>query len=278
MTTSPDKPAASSSPSRRALLAGAVGGIGAVAAGAIGRASPVRAEGEAIVVGGEYTDATSVTWLRNQANNAGVFRAESDNNGIAVWGISTGGSAVVAESITNYGVYATSNSGVAVGGHNSASDKPAVQGWATLGTGVIGAAGPGIPIAKAKTGVFGYAVQDGASRGVFGRANAGHGVHGQATGGVGVYGAATKGIAIQGSGRVKFGKVSGVATIAAGNTSVLVNPGVNVTSGSFVLLTPRANIGSRGLWFTTNATANTLTIHVSATRTSATKVAWLLLG
>ena len=72
--------------------------------------------------------------------------------------------------------------------------------------------------------------------------------------------------------------MSGVATIAAGNVSVAVSPGVNVTASSFVLLTPQANIGSRGLWYTTNPSAETITIHISSSRTSATKIAWLLTG
>ena len=79
-------------------------------------------------------------------------------------------------------------------------------------------------------------------------------------------------------GRVKHEKVSGVATIAAGSTSVTLSPNVNVTHGSFVLLTPKANIGSRGLWFTTNPSADSITIHLSSSRSSATKIAWLLLG
>ena len=44
MTASTDtKPATTKSSSRRALLAGALGGIGAVAAGAMAKVSPVRA-------------------------------------------------------------------------------------------------------------------------------------------------------------------------------------------------------------------------------------------
>jgi hypothetical protein len=45
-----------------------------------------------------------------------------------------------------------------------------------------------------------------------------------------------------------------------------------------VLLSPKANLGGRDLWFTTNATANTFTIRMSSARTSSTPVAWLLLG
>lgn len=89
------------------------------------------------------------------------------------------------------------------------------------------------------------------------------------------------GITLQTQGRTKL-DTSGVATIPAGATSVTVTPGrapgVDVTPESFVLLTPKANIAGRDLWFTTNATADTFTIRMSSSRPSATKIAWLLLG
>jgi hypothetical protein len=113
--------------------------------------------------------------------------------------------------------------------------------------------------------------------GLEGSSGSGHGVNGRATSGVGLYGTATSGLALQTAGRAKF-STSGVATINAGNISVTITPGVNVTSGSFVLLTPKANIGTRALWFTTDATHNRATIHMSSSRPSVTKVAWLLLG
>ena len=127
----------------------------------------------------------------------------------------------------------------------------------------------GPPAAKPKTGVYGYANQDKDSRGVWGFSGSGVGVFGQAN---------RAGQAFLGRGRVKFEKVSGVATIAAGSTSVTLSPNVNVTHGSFVLLTPKANLGGRDLWFTTNPSADSITIHISSTRPSNTKIAWLLLG
>jgi hypothetical protein len=69
-----------------------------------------------------------------------------------------------------------------------------------------------------------------------------------------------------------------VATLTAGSTSKTITPGVDITSSSFVLLTPKVNIGSRALWFTTDATNNRFTIHMSSSRPSGTAVAWLLLG
>lgn len=221
--------------SRRALLAGAIGGLGAWAAVAVGRASPARAEGENIQVGGEYTTATSRTRVRNDANAAWVFQAESSGAGVGLYGAS--------------------------GSHTG------VYGFCGSGTGVLGQSG------SQGTGVHGSS----ANRGVLGESSAGEGVRGQTTSGVGLFGAAATGFALRTDGRAKF-STSGVATIAAGNTSILVDPGVNVTTSSFVLLTPRANIGSRALWFTTNASTNRFTIRMSSTRSIGTKVAWLLLG
>ena len=88
---------------------------------------------------------------------------------------------------------------------------------------------------------------------------------------------AASGLALQAAGRAKF-STSGVASIPSGSTSLLVSPGVNVTASSFVLLTPKTNIGARALWFTTDPAADTFTIRMSAAKTSTTRVAWLLLG
>jgi len=245
--------------SRRALLAGALGGIGAVAAGAVAKVSPVRAEGENIQVGGEYLTATSRTYLHNSANGARVFQASSTAGGWGIFGTSDINVAIYGSSGSHMGIYGTSggDSEAAVRG-NSSGDS----------TGVLGSSGA-FPTAKPKTGVYGYANQDAGSKGVWGFSGRGAGVLGQAN---------RNGFAIRAKGRIKADKVSGVATIPAGSSGVTVSPGVNVTAASFVLLTPKANIGSRGLWFTTNASADTFRIRMSSTRSANTKVAWLLLG
>jgi hypothetical protein len=96
--------------------------------------------------------------------------------------------------------------------------------------------------------------------------------------GAGVYGVNYGGgLALKTAGRAKF-STSGMATITAGSTSKTISPGVNVTASSFVLLTPKTNIGSRALWFTTDASGNKFSIHMSSSRSSGTNVAWLLLG
>jgi hypothetical protein len=57
----------------------------------------------------------------------------------------------------------------------------------------------------------------------------------------------------------------------------VITPGVNVTSSSFVLLTPMSNIGARSLYATIDAANDRITAHLSSTRTAGTKVGWLLL-
>jgi hypothetical protein len=69
-----------------------------------------------------------------------------------------------------------------------------------------------------------------------------------------------------------------VATINAGSTSKTITPGVDINTGSFVLLTPKANLGGRALWFTTDGPNERFTIHISSPRGSSTKIAWLLCG
>jgi hypothetical protein len=251
------------------LLGGVIGGLGAWIASSIGRANPVRAEGEAVVVGGEYTTATSVTRLQNSTTTATVFQAQSTGGGVGIWG----------ESSTSYGVSARSGTGIGLQGistsnHAIAAFSQSTQNAAVLAesggnsTGLLAYSGSDTPVAMQKTGIYAVADQDSTSRGVWGFS----------PGGTGLFGESDAGYALRTSGRLRADKVSGVATIRAGRTSVTVNPGVNVTSGSFVLLTPKANIGSRGLWFTTSASGNTFTIRMSSSRSSATKVAWLLLG
>jgi hypothetical protein len=284
--------------SRRSLLAGALGGLGAWAASAVGRASPVHATNGDPLIAGATTTATATTSLHNTADFVTAFRVQSPSRAIeglstsgygvsgessssrGLNGVSTSGSGVVAvstsgfgldaSSSTSFGVRARSTDYSAIYAFNDAGDQAAISAHARgNSTGVIGASGSLPSAARAKTGVFGYANQDSGSKGVWGFSRRGVGIFGEAH---------ENGIAIRAKGRIKADKVSGLATIPAGSTSVTVSPGVNVTSGSFVLLTPKANIGSRGLWFTTNANADSFAIRMSSSRSSNTKVAWLLLG
>lgn len=324
--------------SRRAILIGALGGLGAWAAGAIGRPAPVRADGDAIETGESYLT-QSPTELRNVHNTEMVLLAQQVNGGvgfvgwsgpqvaqtnplptgsIAVYGRSTmsGGVGVHAEgpgasgtgiqATGRVGVFGTSNtagwigiwgrhfgsgygvagdslSGIGVSAASDAANQPGLLARSRGNSaGVLGFSGglaSAVPTTPAKTGVFGQAAQDSGSRGVWGKSEAGEGVRGDATSGVGLSGNASSaaGYGIRSSGRVRFDKVSGVATLAAGTTSKVITPGTDVTADSFVLLTPGADIGTRRLWFTKDTAANTITIRMSSSRTSATSISWLLL-
>jgi len=323
MTSSPvAKPAPTPSTSRRALLAGALGGIGAAVAGTVAKVSPVRAEGEAMVVGGDYNDATTATILGNQSTAATVFLGQSTAGGIGVYGYSNTNNGVKGESVSSVGVRGISSSSIGVQGnstgstgvrgesvsasgvrgvssssfgvdgsssgnagirgYSNAADQPGILAWsAGDSSGLLGASGISVPAAKQKTGVYGYAEQDNVSRGVLGESPAGQGVRGETATGVGVFAtnsSGTAGYALRTHGRVKMDQVSGTKSINAGLTSATVNPGVKVSSASFVLLTPKVNLGGRDLWYTTNPTAGTITLHLSSSRSSATKIGWLLLG
>jgi hypothetical protein len=87
------------------------------------------------------------------------------------------------------------------------------------------------------------------------------------------------GAALWAEGRLVLSQ-AGIATIPAGQRTWTLVPDNKTFIGtaSFVLLTPNGDIGTRRLWFTKNLVANTFTIHMSATRTKPTKVAWVLLN
>ena len=179
----------SKSTSRRALLAGALGGIGALAATVIGRASPVRGGVDGDVVLGASNTATSTTRITNMANSSTVLSGES-GSGIGVWGQSGSSFGVSGSSGSSIGVSGNSGSSFGVFGSSSASDRPATVGQSSAhSTGVLGVSGGegGIPTAKPKTGVYGYANQDNTSSGVYGLSPLGVGVRGHSASGYAGY-------------------------------------------------------------------------------------------
>ena len=109
---------------RRALLAGAGGALAAVAVQAVARPLGVRAEGENIQVGGEYTDAESVTRIRNATNDAGVLECEA-----------LGGIAVSGQALGGVGVEGVSDSGVAFRARKGRLRFDQVAGVATIAAG-----------------------------------------------------------------------------------------------------------------------------------------------
>ena len=282
MTATADKHEANvSNNSRRAVLIGALSGLGAWAAGAVAGVARVRAvDGEPMLVGGEYTS-SSVTSLTNSTNTATVFKASSTlSEGPTIEAESSIGTGVFANCGNGVALFGNTNGLEAVRGRSDSETTAAIVGISGTNTltGVQGVSGTSEPAVRAKTGVHGYAAQDTSSRGVIGESPAGQGVRGETTTGAAIFGTAGSGYAIRGSGRLRFDRVSGSVGIPAGSKSVTLSPGVDVTSNTFVLLTPKVNIGGRSLWFTTNASANTFTIRMSASRTARTPIAWLLVG
>ncbi|HEX6209889.1 MAG TPA: hypothetical protein VF136_03870 [Methylomirabilota bacterium] len=289
--------------SRRAVLAGALAAVGATAARAValpGRVLGAGNDGQNITVAGFFPDARGQTTLANSANNERVLWVASNadlgnGHGVAVTGFSANSVGVEGWSNSGQGVYGHSQTVGVLGQGNNVG----VAGSSTSGHGISGTSqtGYGVRGFSHEIGVFGESssyvgvkgkANDVSAVAVYGESTDGGAVLGYTVTGTAVTALSTSGtaivasapaaVAVASSGRLQFGKVSGVASIPAGSKSVTVTPGVNVTSGSFVLLTPKANIGSRALWFTTSASADTFTIRLSSPRSKNTKVAWLLLG
>ena len=163
------------SSSRRALLAGALGGLGAWAASAIGRASPVRgAEGEAVFVGGDYTATTATGFTTTTAS--------------ALLGISDSAVGVTGSSSSYIGVYGNSSTGTGIRGSSLATDQPAIFSK-SFGdsTAVLGVSGGADPTAKPKTGVYGYANQDSTASAVYGLSPLGVAIRGHTASGYAGY-------------------------------------------------------------------------------------------
>ena len=172
----------SKSPSRRALLAGALGGLGALAASAIGRLNPVQAANGGSVILGSANNATLATSITTTTNNSASGTAFEADNPTGIGVVGTGGSAGIYGSgfVGVEGGSSSPNAWAILGRHGA--DGTGVLGWSTHGVGAP-------PVGPAKTGVYGYAAQDKFSRGVTGESPAGIGVYGFTSSGYGVYSA-----------------------------------------------------------------------------------------
>jgi hypothetical protein len=91
------------SSSRRSLLAGAAVGVGALAATAVGRPVPARADdGQAVLQGVFNTSQSTTTVAINSATSNDAFVGAANNNGTGLWGSSPGGSGVKATTTSGY--------------------------------------------------------------------------------------------------------------------------------------------------------------------------------
>jgi hypothetical protein len=221
------------SPSRRAVLAGALGGLGALAASAIGRASPVHAGTDGDVVLGMGNVGANTTSIVNSANSNDVFEVISDS-GNSVTGISGSSVGIYGQSTSSSGVYGQTNSGSGVRGHGSSGSgvrghgssgygvfgvsdsSDGVQGQSTSHSGVAGiSAATNFPAIGSwsqgnSTGVEGYSgaalpPAAKAKTGVYGYAaqdNLSRGVTGESPAGIGLYGISSSGYAGYFAGKV----------------------------------------------------------------------------
>jgi hypothetical protein len=212
--------------SRRALLAGGIGGLAAFVASTLGRPLPAQAGTDGDVVLGATNTASATTIVE-----VGDLQGYPDAPTYPI------------------GVYGRAGTpGLAAAG---------VYGWSYTGYGVVGSS-----------------IEHDGVRGI---SPYGVGVRGFSTAGIGVIGGSTSGYALQTSGRLAFQKVSGIARLLVGRTSVTVSVGLDITSSSFVFLSPMANLAGRDLWYTTDKTANTITIRISKAHIGDLWVGWLML-
>jgi len=176
------------------------------------------------------------------------------------------------------GVFATS---LAQQGH------PAMIGNGKVnGPGVAGFSGTGqdetnqLPSVPDRTGVYGYAAQTSAAAGVMGETTIGTGVVATATSGTAVRATSEQGFALVTSGKVKFDKSAGVATIVAGTRDVLVTPGLDLTATTAVIATLNGFPGGTTTVqrVAINTASNQFRIYLTANTVGAVRVAWLVVG
>jgi hypothetical protein len=216
---------------RRAILMGTLGGVAASVAATLARASRVDADnGNTVLIGNTYT-ATRITTI--DATGSQALRATSKDR--------IGASAL---SGSSYGFHGESDSRSGVRGSSRAIDRPAILGDSTGdSTGVLGYSGSNgaAMMGMAKTGVYGYAVQDSDARGVIGESTVGRGVFGLATSGTGVFGVATGGDGVHGESSGSNG--------VSGSTSSGIASGVfgqNTSSGYGIAGTCHGGVGVSG--------------------------------
>jgi hypothetical protein len=230
--------------------------------------------------GGDYLNPPLASGVFGHAPDIGVYGAARETTH-ETWGVFG-----TTESPTGRGVRGDSlaaSGGCGVFGYGAGAGARGVIGQATQDAdsfGVYGLAADGrgvFGLATSGQGVRGEATN---GRGIHGQATTGMGVRGYATTGVGLSGEATTGYALRTKGRVRFDNSSGLATIASGTSSIVVTPGIDLTSTSAVVATLQGNAGGSTSVkrIAVNATNNTFTIYLTANSTASVKAAWHVFG
>jgi len=213
-----EKPATQTTPSRRALMAGAIGGLGALAAAAVGVPRPAQAQtGDALKLGLSNSAGNITTLTRIGTDRLGnaLKVVVSRSSAVAVKALASGGTGVDGTATSGIGVAGHSGTGVGVFGtsvrgqgvwasseHNTALFARSLYasgihaigggGQGIIGNGAIGVEGnsqarhglgvSGVSSASGATGVRGQATGAG-SRAVAGFTNLGHAIHGESAAG-----------------------------------------------------------------------------------------------
>ena len=235
--------------SRRAVLAGAIGGVAALVAQSVQRPATVdAATGDIVKVGGSYTGTRTIFENPNGTGIIGVNKGGGFRSGLR-------GDSYTA---TGFGVIGMSTNG----GEQSAG---------VLGQGPVTGV-RGIALNNQGAGVQGITVAQGV--GVLGRANAVGGVAGRFEALTG----ATMGLVV--AGRVSF-STSGTAQIAMGQRSIVVTPNIDLTASSLILATLQSNPGADSISVSRavpNPGADTFTIALTADAVADCSVAWFVIG
>jgi hypothetical protein len=256
--------------SRRALLAGALGGIGAWAASAVGRVDVKRtaaAVGDPVRAGMNTTAGSATTTVTNSSDDA-TLKAVNNGKGPALYGDADGGNggftrtrgankhgliaingsdnsgsgaAIRATGNANDAIVATTetSSKYAVHGTNSSASGHGVRGNATGGFGVYGTSSSSIGVRGTSTSSYGVSGFSSSNYGVLGSSSTGDGVAGLANS-AGAHGVRGTQPSTSGSG------VYGVATNSANDTSGVGVHGESSGDGGFIFIVPIPAAGVRG--------------------------------
>jgi hypothetical protein len=278
--------------SRRAVLAAALGGLGAVIASRLATPSAVSATpGDPIVLDGAVTGGIGTTSLASSSANAAF----------AVTGVGQG---VSGQTLDGTGVWGASTDAVPVADFTVAGHR----------TGVVGVVGTAGAIANntGEVGIYGFSDLSGNSTGVWGDTGSGYGVLG--TGYVGVYGngaigvvgdvnvtgtgvygfvgssfppvppvgvavqataATTAQTALNVSGKAKFSR-SGRARVLAGHSARRINM-VGVTTSSYIIATLQTR--RSGVYVhAVVPSAGYFTIYLKKTVSAATYIGYLVIN
>lgn len=266
---------------RTALTAG----LTTAALFAVAKAAPAEAaDGDTVLLGtlnsatsGTIVSADVGTGAALTVQNGGLFGTAIQAQSLAETGTAWGvyGSAIAPQGRGVFGeAGGQTGSGIGVRGISYApSGRGSVASAPDTGTGVVGYVGDAEPTFRAGVGVHGAS-------------SLGAGVRGDSDTGTAVIAftpsvsGVRTGVAIAAWGRVRLINCAGVATIAAGASSVVVTPGIDMSTASSVVATLQGNAGGSTTvkYAAVNTTANTFTVYLTAAATASVKVAWHVFG